>query len=207
MITIDALKRDAKVNPKQLRIDGKVPAVFYGKGVETTSITLDRTEFVKAYRAAGESTIVTLSVDGKKYSVLIHSVDRHAVTETVMHVDFLVVPMDKELEVAIPLTFVGESPAAKLGATIVKVLHEVNVSALPANLPHDISVDLGKLVELHSHISVGDLIVPKNVKVLDSADEIVATAAAAQEEEESTPAVDMASIEVEQKGKKEEAAE
>lgn len=207
MITIDATKRDVKVNPKHIRAEGKMPAVFYGKGVETTAITLDRIAFTKTYRAAGESTIVTLVVDSKKYSVLIHTVDFHPVTGEVMHADFLVVPMDKAIEVTVPLVFVGEAPAAKLGAVIVKVLHDVTVSALPADLPHDIQVDLGKLVEMHSHITVGGLVLPKGVKVLDDAEEIVVSVAeAAKEEETPAAAVDMAAIEVEAKGKTEEAA-
>lgn len=207
MITIDATKRDVKVNPKHIRAEGNMPAVFYGKGVETTPITLDRIAFTKSYRAAGESTIVTLSVEGKKYSVLIHTVDRHPVTGDVLHADFLVVPMDKALEVTVPLVFVGEAPAEKLGAVIVKVLHDVTVSALPADLPHDIQVDLAKLVDIHSHITVGGLVLPKGVKVLDDAEEIVVSAAeAAKEEEAPVATVDMAAIEVEAKGKKDEEA-
>jgi large subunit ribosomal protein L25 len=205
MITIEAVQRDAKVNPKQLRSEGRIPAVFYGKGVEATSISISNAQFIKAYREAGESTIVTLSVGGKKHSVLIHDVSRHAVTGNILHVDFLVVPMDKEIEVSVPLSFEGEAGAAKLGANIIKVMHEVTVSALPTNLPHSISVDLSKLGDIDAHITIGDLVLPKNVKIVEGAEEVVAIAAPAQEETEA-PAVDMAAIEVEQKGKKEDAA-
>jgi large subunit ribosomal protein L25 len=207
MITIDATLRDVKVNPKHIRAEGNMPAVFYGKGVETTAITTPLIAFTKAYREAGESTIVTLKVGDKKYSVLIHALDVHPVTGVPMHADFLVVPMDKVLEVSVPLVFVGEMPAAKLGATLLKVLHEVNIAALPADLPHDIKVDVSSLAEVHAHITIGDLKLPKGVKVLDDAAEIVASAVEAMEEEVApVAAVDMAAVEVEKKGKKEEAA-
>lgn len=183
MITIEATKRDVTVNPKHMRKDGKMPAVFYGKGVETTPITVETSEFIKVLRAAGESTIVTLSVDGKKLSVLIHDTVRHAVRGDFMHADFLVVPMNEKAEVEVPLVFTGEAGAVKLGAVIAKVLHEVTVSALPADLPHEINVDLSKLVDVHSHIKISDLVAGKGVKILNDASEIVASATEAEKEE------------------------
>jgi len=124
-----------------------------------------------------------------------------------MHADFLVVPMDKAIEVAVPLVFVGEMPAAKLGATLLKVLHEVSISALPADLPHDIKVDISSLTEVHAHITVADLKLPKGVKVLDEAEEIVASAVEVMAEEIApVVAADMAAVEVEKKGKKEDTA-
>ncbi len=184
MITINATKRDVKVNPQLIRAEGKIPAVVYGKGVESTSITVDYAEFVKAFRAAGESTIVSLVVDGKNYSVLVHDTVRHAVKGDFIHVDFLAVPMNEKVEVSVPLSFVNEENAAK-GAVIVKVLHEITVSALPADLPHEITVDLGLLKSIHSHINVSDLKLGKGVSAVNDASEIVASATEA--EEEATP--------------------
>jgi large subunit ribosomal protein L25 len=183
MITIEATKRDVKVNPKHMRKDGKMPAVFYGKGVESTPITVETSLFVKALREAGESTVVTLSVEGKKMSVLIHDTVRHAVRGDFMHADFLVVPMNEAIEVDVPVVFTGEAPAAKLGAVIVKVLHEVTVSALPADLPHEITVDLGGLTEIHSTIKVSDLKLGKGIKIISDASEIIVSATEAEKEE------------------------
>lgn len=191
MITIEATKRDVKVNPKHIRKEGKMPAVFYGKGVETTAITVDTAAFIKAFREAGESTVITLSVDGKKLSALIHDTVRHAVRGDFMHSDFLIVPMNQAIEVDVPVVFTGEAPASKLGAVIVKVLHEVTVSALPADLPHEITVDLGKLTDIHSHISVSDLKLGKGVKIITDASEILVSATESEEEvvEEAAPEV------------------
>ncbi len=184
MITINATKRDVKVNPQLIRADKKIPAVVYGKGVESTSITIDYAEFIKVYREAGESTIVNLSVDGKNYSVLIHETSRHAVKGDFIHVDFLAVPMNEEVEVSVPLVFVGESEAEKHGAVIVKVLHEVTVSALPANLPHEVKVDISALNEIHSHIKISDLKLPKGITLVDDANDIIVSATEAEKEEE-----------------------
>lgn len=192
MITINATKRDVKVNPKLIRSEGKVPAVFYGKGVETTSIAIDAAEFVKAFRAAGESTIITLNVEGKNYSVLVHDTARHAVKGNFIHVDFLVVPMNEAIEVTVPLTFRGEAEAAKKGAVIVKVLHEVTVSALPADLPHEISVDMSLLKDVHTNIKIADLKLPKGVKIVDDASEIVVSATEAESDESAEAATEVA---------------
>ncbi len=192
MITINATKRDVKVSPQLIRSEGKIPAVVYGKGVESTSITVDYAEFIKAYREAGESTIVNLSVEGKNFSVLVHETSRHAVKGDFIHVDFLAVPMNEKVEVSVPLVFTGEAEAEKLGAVIVKVLHEVTVSALPANLPHEINVDISALKDIHSHIKISDLKLPKGVSVVDDVNDIVVSATEAEKEEESASTSEVA---------------
>ncbi len=196
MITIEATLRDVKVKPKLIRKEGRMPAVFYGKGVETTSISVETSLFIKALREAGESTVVTLSVDGKKLSVLIHDTVRHAIRGDFMHADFLVVPMNEAIEVSVPVVFTGEAPATKLGAVIVKVMHEVTVSALPADLPHEITVDLGKLTDVHSHIKISDLKLGKGIKIIDDASEIIVSATEAEKEEVAEVAATPATPEV-----------
>lgn len=207
MITLNADMRDVKVSPNQIRSEGKIPAVVYGKGVTSTSVTVDARTFEAVYKDAGTSTIINLVAD-KNYSVLVHEIARHPVTDVIAHIDFLAVPMDKEVEAHVALAFTGESAAAKAGANIVKVMHGVTVKALPANLPHDIAVDMTKLVEIGAHIAVKDLVLPKGVTVVEAGDEIVVSAVAAQEEVEPVASIDMSAIgSSSTKGKKEESAE
>ncbi len=189
MSNIQATKRDPKENVATLRTSGMVPAVFYGAGKETTPISISQREFDKVFKEAGESSTVTLTVDGGKVDVLIHEVQFDPIKGTPLHVDFLVVDMNKPIEVAIPLEFDGVSAAVKgnLG-TLVKVMHEIEVRALPKDLPHVVHVDLSKLAALHDQILISDLKLPAGVTALADAGEVVASLAAQVEEVEETSA-------------------
>ena len=113
----------------------------------------------------------------------------------------------KEVEVHIPIEFTGVAPAVKeLGAMLIKVLHEVNIKAMPKDLPHNLTVDVSSLVALESQILVKDINLPKGVTLITHADDVVVSVAAARkaEEEEVVAPIDLTAIEVEKKGKKEE---
>jgi large subunit ribosomal protein L25 len=206
MSNITATTRDPKENLAAIRTGGMVPAVFYGAGKETTPISIKQKEFEKAFKEAGESSTVTLTVGSEKVDVLIHEVQFDPLRGTPLHVDFLVVDMNKPIEVAIPLEFDGVSPAVKgnLG-TLVKVMHEIEVSGLPKHMPHSVTVDLSKLVALHDQILVSDLKLPAGVTATAGQDEVIASLAAQVEEVEDTATpIDLSKIEVEKKGKKDE---
>lgn len=208
MFQITAKTRELKADLEAMRAGGEIPAVYYGAGTESTSISMPKNAFIKVWREAGESTPVELVVDGKKVNVLIHEVSLHPVLNDPMHVDFLVVDMNKTVSVYVPLEFTGAAPAVKnsLGS-LVKVLHEVEIEALPKDLPHNISVDISGLVDLESQIIVSDLVMPTGVTMLTKDTEVVAAIAVQQEEKEESAPVDLSSIEVEKKGKAEESSD
>ncbi len=203
MITLNAEPRDVKVNPKMIRRDAKIPAVFYGPGHPSTPITIDKMEFSKTLKAAGESTVITLKTPQAALEVLIHDVELHPVIGDPIHVDFYVVAKGHKVQVNVPVEFIGVAPAEKLGGIVVKVVHELHVEALPAKLPAHLMVDLSKLTELTSHITVADIVLEKDVRITAPADEIIASVTLPKEEKEA-PALDMSAIEVQKKGKKEE---
>lgn len=205
MITLNAELRDVKVNPKMIRRMGKVPAVFYGKGKESTAIAVDSRAFDKAYDEAGESTIISLYTPKGTFDALIHDVALDPVIGNPIHIDFYVVAKDQKLEVDVPIEFVGVAPAEKLGGVVMKVMHELRIEALPAKLPSHITVDLAKLVDMESSITVGDLVLGDGVKALVPLTEMIAGVTMAKEEEEAPVApIDLSAIEVEKKGKVEE---
>lgn len=193
-------------NNQNLRKEGFIPAVFYGRKEKSTPIALKEREFSSVWKKAGETSIVTLEAPGKTLTVLIHDVAVDPVRGTPIHADFYVVEADQALEVAVPLEFVGVSPAVKdLGGTLVKALHEVTVEALPANLPHSIEVDIASLSTLESQLHVSDIKLPSGVKMVTDADEVVAAIAVAKEEPVEPVAFDANAIELSvEKGKKEE---
>jgi large subunit ribosomal protein L25 len=127
------------------------------------------------------------------------------VTGVPVHVDFYLVSKDRKIQVNIPLEFVGVAPAERVGGALNKAMHEVRVEALPGKLPQHIVVDISVLVELHSHISVKDLVLPEGVKILGNENDTVVGITAQHEEKEPVAAPDISKIEVEKKGKTEEA--
>lgn len=169
----------------KLRDSGKMPSVLYGHKVENQNIEVDAKEFVRAFKTAGESSIVNLVVDGKTQPVIIHDVQHHYLTGEPIHADFLAVNMTEKIKVNIPLQFIGESMAVKsLGGTLVKNLSEVEVECLPGELPHQIEVDISSLATFDDSIRISDLKVPGKVEILTNAQETVVNVAAPRSEEE-----------------------
>lgn len=158
-----------------LRRAGFLPAVVYGEGVPSEPIAVSAKEFEKVLKEAGESTLVKLDVGGKTHNVLIHDITHHPLKGTALHADFYAVRMDKEIRTKVPVEFIGESAAVKNdGGTLVKVVQEIEVEALPQNLPHELKVDLSKLETLQSRLLIKDISVPTGVKILVDIEEVVA---------------------------------
>ena len=188
------------------RLAGSLPATVYGPKQKAISISLERKAFEKVFRAAGESSVISLEgVTEAPLQVLVHEVDFEPITSIVRHADFYAIAKGAKLEIAVPVVFVGEAPAAKAGSNIVKVMHEVEIKADAAHLPHDIEVDISVLEKVGDQVHARDIKLPEGVTLMTHEDEVVALVQEVQEEkEEEVPvAVDMAAIEVEKKGKEE----
>lgn len=163
---------------KNLRKKGLLPAVLYGPKVKNLALQVDLKEFEKVYKAAGESSLISLEVERgkKKTPVLIHDLKLDPVSEKPIHVDFYQPSLEEEIEAKVPLVFEGESLAVKeLGGTLVKNITEVEVKALVQNLPHEIKVNLKPLKTFNDNILIKDLILRPGVKILKEPEEIVAT--------------------------------
>ena len=208
-ITLKATARDTSENLTNLRKGGFVPAVVYGAGRASENVSVTLKDFTKALKEAGESTTVKLSTPKGDATVLIHEVTLDPVKNIPSHVDFLAIDTTKPIEVALPIEFIGVSPAVKGGlGVLVKALHEVEVKGLAQDIPHNIEVDISVLDVLDSHITVADLKFPKGVTALAKDTDLVAVISAIKEEKEEVAApIDFTQIEVEKKGKKEEEGE
>jgi large subunit ribosomal protein L25 len=207
VIQLKAQKRETKgtKNNVKLRESGRVPAVVYGKKETATAITLSMKEFQKAFEDAGESTVLELVGVGDTKEVLIHDIDRDPVRGGVRHVDFYAIEKGKPVEVSVPIEFTGVSPAEKeLGGSLVKVMHEVEIEALPKDLPHEVVLDISILKTFEDQAHASDIALPSGVTLKTDPDEVVALVnEAKEEEEEPVEAPDLSSIEVEKKGKEE----
>lgn len=208
-INIKAEKREKMGKLESLRAAGFMPAVYYGHKKESTPIQIKKSDFLKAWKNAGESTVIKLSTPNGDLEALIHDIDIDPITGEPRHADFYVFEKGHKVEVAVPLEFIGISLAVKdLGGVLMKIMHEIKVKAEPSNLPHQIDVDISPIVELEGQILAKEINLPKGVELMEHPEEVVVTVATpkAEKAEEEAP-VDLTQIEVEKKGKKEESGE
>lgn len=198
---------------KQLRAAGQLPANIFGKGVVSMSIAVATDAFEKVYDQAGETGLIELTVDNAVHPVLVHMVQIHPVTSEILHIEFFQVNLKEKVHANVPLETVGESLAVKdsVGVLLTPV-SEVEVEALPAEIPESIEVDISTLAALNDEIKVKELNVPAGVTVLTDPEMTVAKIAelVQQEEPEPAPAVegaDSAESSVEPKEGEDAAAE
>lgn len=156
---------------KKLRAEGFIPATVYGKNVKSISITIAKDDFENVYRQAGETGLIELRVEGKKdvtgRQVLIHSVQVHPVTRMILHIELHQVDLKEKVHANVPLVLVGEAKAVadKVGV-LLRLLDEIEVEALPAELPEKMEVDVTNMGEVDQEIKVSDLTIPSGVTLL-----------------------------------------
>lgn len=193
-----------------LRREGKVPANVYGKNQPSTAVTLNQKEFSKLYSNAGETTLIDLSIEGEKAGrpVLIREVSRHPVTNAIVHVDFQQVSLKEKVTAMIPVESMGESEAVKGGAVLVVVHSELEVEALPTDLPEQFEIDLSKLNAIGDDIKVSDLVFDRSKVTLTlEDDEVLATLQAQAEEVVEEVTAEPAEVELVKQGATKEVPE
>jgi len=191
---------------KALRRKGRLPGVIYGKGIDPILITLDMHSSSRLFPSITSSQLVVVEVEGKQHTTLVREKQRQPVTGGLVHIDFQEVSLTEKLRTPVMVELVGESPAVKnLNAVLVPGLEELEVEALPRDLPERFQVDVSRLVEIGQAIHVRDIVISDKVEILDDENEIivVVTAQAAEEIEE---VVEVAAPEPEvvERGRKEE---
>jgi large subunit ribosomal protein L25 len=170
----------------RLRHAGRLPAVVYGHGIDSASVSIDAHDFEQLRRHSGQNALVDLSIDGKKSQpVLVSAIQVHPVNRRTIHVDLFLVRMTEELTVDVPLIATGESPAvANLNGTLLHPSESVRVRALPDHLPQSIEYSVESLVDFDTTLHVRDLVVPGDVTLVTDGDEIIAKVQAPRVEEE-----------------------
>ncbi len=209
MISLEAkIRKIQGKKTKSLKKTGIIPAILYGPEIKNALLEVNLKEFKKVLKEAGENTMIELKAEGSEYAVLIKNVGYGPISSDPIHIDFYQPNLSKELEASIPLEFVGNAPALQLGGTLLKNMQELKIKSLPQDLPHNIKVDISSLNTFEDSILVKDLILPKNVKVMDSLEETVVKVMEPEkvEEELAKPMAEegLDSIEKVEKKKKEE---
>jgi large subunit ribosomal protein L25 len=173
---------------KNLRNEGMLPANIYGKGIKSQAVKTELSEFTKIFSEAGETGLVELSVGSKKLPILIHNVQVDPVDSSYLHADFYQVNLKEKVVAQVPLELVGESPAVKLGlGTVVQYTDEIEVEALPTDLPDKFEINIDKLKEVDQTISIKDLVVDKNKIEIKAEPEQILVKVEPQREEEVEP--------------------
>jgi large subunit ribosomal protein L25 len=163
---------------RKLRRQGIIPAVIYGKNTKPVAIKLGFGEFIRAFKEAGRTHVIDVVVDDSKKALpcIIHDMDIDPVSSRPRHVDFLSVNLKEKVVATVPLNFTNESSAAKqYGAVLSTLMDDIEVSALPDNIPDHIDVDLSVITELSDVIRVGDLPKSDTFEILTDPEAVLVT--------------------------------
>jgi large subunit ribosomal protein L25 len=175
---------------KALRKEGLTPIVIYGGDRKPMPLEVDTHDFDLLYRKAGGNTIIAIDIekaDGtkEKKNVLIHRVDLHPVTNKILHADLLQIKMNEKITTTVPLKFVGDSVAViEQSGSLLTPTDEIEIECFPADLPHEIEVDITSLVDFDAVIHVSDLKIPEGITVITDPEAVVAHVEAPRSEEE-----------------------
>lgn len=171
---------------KHLRKEGLIPAVLYGRDLDSTLLQIDAVDLGKVLRVAGTHQLITLKVNnGKPQMTLARDIQRDVVRHDYLHVDFYAVKMDEKVRTQVPLILIGEPPAVtEEGGILTQGLDELEIECLPSELIASIEVDVSGLVEINDTISVSDLQVPGSITVLAEPESMVAKIEPPRREEE-----------------------
>ncbi len=191
---------------KALRRQGLIPAVIYGHHLDPISISLESHATSMALAGLSSSTIVTIDLEGTQHAALVREKQRDYIKNRLLHIDFLAVSLTEKLRTNVSIVHIGVSPAVRdNNAVLVTSLAEVEVEALPGDLPEHLTVDISSLVNVGDAVAVRDLVVPAGVTILTDPEEVIIVATGAAKEEvvaEAEAATE--EPEVIERGKKEE---
>jgi large subunit ribosomal protein L25 len=208
MISLSAkIRKNVGKKVKELRDKEILPAVLYGPEVKNLNLELDLKEFEKVYKEAGESSLVSLNIEGEKenFQVLIYEIQYDPLTDRPFHVDFYQPRLGEEVEATVPIILEGEAPAVKdLKGTLVTHISEVTVKAKPRDLPKEIKVNVEGLKTFDDAILISDLEVSEKIKILKEKKEIVASVSPPEKVEEELEKTIEEKVEEVEKVKKEE---
>lgn len=190
-VELEAKKREntGTSHSRRARLSGMIPAIVYGKGMDSLSIEVDNRKFAKIISSkAGRNVIITLKVAGgdkvQNIPVLAHEILKDAIKDNIVHVDFYKIKMEEEIKIKVPVVLVGEPVGVKLdGGILVHGLREVEVKCLPIDIPDKFEIDVSAL-KIGGGLHVSDLKTEKKVTILTIPTEILMTIAAPTKEEE-----------------------
>ena len=158
---------------RRIRRSGRIPAVLYGRTGKAVSLDLDALEFIRGTKGISESTIVKVEVDGRSYDAFVKNTQRNIIDGNILHVDFYEVESGVLLRAKVSLQINGNPIGVREGGILENPLHEIEVECLPKDLPERIVVDVSGL-RVNQSLHVRDIPLAEGVKLISTADQVVA---------------------------------
>lgn len=174
-LKVKSREKKGKSAARRLRQTGFIPAVLYGEKLKTVSLAINLKDFADLLKTeAGTNVIVKLEIEGqsKAQTAIIKEIQKHHTKDYYIHVDFLKIAMDEVIEAEVPVTVVGESPGVKEGGVLQHGLWEIQVKALPKDLPDHFEIDISSLA-IGEAVRIADLPPLEGVEILISEEETV----------------------------------
>lgn len=179
----EARNEKTKAELNELRSNGKVPGVIYGRNIGTASIAVEEKELLALLRSNPHAIVEMEVPEIGTQPVMIHEVQRDKLYRNLLHIDFHQINMDKPVKTTVRLEMTGDPIGVKQGGILQIQLHEIEVKCLPAHIPSEIKVDLSQL-DLGNNLVVGDLHIAPTVEVRNDPNDVVATILTPQKEAE-----------------------
>ncbi len=198
-------KQLGKGASRQLRREGMIPAVIYGKN-ESKAVYVEAREFDKKFHRISENTLITIKVGRKKHEVLIKDYQENTLKNYMVHIDFYEVEQGKLLRTNIPIHLEGAAKGVKEGGLLEQTLHEIEVECTPKDIPESFSVDISSL-EMGESLHVDSLQVTEGVKILTDLEQTIVTITAPRKEAEEGEEAEAVDAEPEVIGEKSEEEE
>lgn len=189
------LKANQRENLKQsvtreLRTQGNVPSVVYGKDKEPITVTVNSIELLKTVRDEGKNAIISLDIEGKnKVDVMLHEYQVDPLKDELIHADFYIINMSQEMDVEVPVRLEGEAAGSKEGGVVQQPLYELAIRAKPGDIPEEIVVDVSEL-DIGDSVMVSDLKESKKYEITEDDNTTIVAVTPPEEMPEEEPDTD-----------------
>lgn len=185
MATLHALERQVSKHSavRSLRDEGQIPAIIYGRNMESKPVQISYADFTKTIRENGRNGIIILQVSDQKHSVILHDIQKDPLKSEIIHADFQVVDMLREVEIDVNIHLVGDAPGVKGGGVLQQSLHQLSIRVLPKNIPQAIEINVENL-HVGDTISVQDVVTHGLFEINHEEDQVIASILPPKQEEE-----------------------
>lgn len=181
-IKVEAREETGKGAVRRLRREGKIPGIIYGRGREPLPLSVDPLDVSKKINS---NVIVDLIIEGEEVQeeevAMIKDYQKDVIKGNLLHVDFLKISMDEKIEVSVPVNIVGTAIGVKEGGVMQQLMREVDIEALPDDIPDEIDLDISEL-DVGDSLQVDDLDVKESVEILNSPEDVIITIVTPSEE-------------------------
>jgi large subunit ribosomal protein L25 len=168
---------------KKIRDNGNIPAILYGRKLESKPVFVSSADFMKTIRTVGRNGVITLDIDGSIHDVMLTDYQENAIKREITHVDFLAVDKSSKINVMVRLALVGEAAGAQDGGVLQQPVHEISITSTPAEIPQQIEVDITNL-QVGETITIADIHPQGSFTINHENDEVIVSILPPQQEEE-----------------------